>query len=550
MIKNTFLFFTSLLLVAFGQQTWVWQFGLLSAFGGFALFWMITMHQIDGKARFWLAALWFTLIQMIQLSWTLSHLYFYMVAVYLIVCIFYGLQFGLLSYFIESKRIKPVINLFALSGLWVFLEWMRLFFLPKLSWNPVGIALATTTAGSQLTTVGGVFLLSFVVILMNLFLLRYLAERKRVNYLAYSAVCLFPFVFGWMQMHRHSDAIQQSEKIPVLLVQTGTDVVEKVHFDSLESYRRFAMEEWKKIILLIQAASHPLELVVLPENSLPFSAYQAAYPFEEVKAFFLQNFNQSDLSKMPALSSHLAVTIEGKTYVNNAYFAQAVANIFNTNLIVGMEDRDVTEQETKHYSAALLFQSVHSPFQRYSKRILVPMGEYIPFDWCQELCKQYGIYGSFTPGNQANLLYTRNHAIGVSICYEETFGDWMRQSRQQGAQLHANLTNDGWYPHSHLPESHFEHGRLRAIEQGIPMVRSCNTGVTCAVDSLGRTIDVLRQADGSIEEGQGALQVLVPMYSYDTPYTEHGDALVLALSGFSMLGSLIVAYFFKTSSPE
>ncbi len=546
MLKNSLFFFVSLLLVAFGQQTWVWQFGLLAALGGFALFWMITVNQTSGKARFWTATLWFTLIQIIQLSWTLSHLYFYMLAVYLIVCLLYGLQFGLLSYFIESKRIKSIINLFGFSGLWVFLEWTRLFFLPKLSWNPAGIALATTTAGAQLATVGGVFLLSFVVILMNLFLLRYLVERKRVNYLAYTAVCLFPFVFGWMQIHRHSQEIQYSATIPVLLVQTGTDVVEKVRFNSLEAYRRFAMEEWKKIILLIKAANHPLELVVLPENALPFSAYQAAYPFEEVTAFFIQHFNSSDLSKLPSLYPHLGVVVEGKTYVNNAYFAQAAANIFNANLIVGMEDRDNVGQEVKHYSAALLFQPVNSPFQRYSKRILVPMGEYIPFDWCQELCKQYGIYGSFTPGDQSNLLYTRNHAIGVSICYEETFGNLMRQSRQNGAQLHANLTNDGWYPHSHLPELHLEHGRLRAIEQGIPMVRACNTGVTCAVDSLGRTIDELKQADGSIEEEVGALQVSVPMYRYDTPYTEHGDALVLALSGFSILGCLI-PHFLRAS---
>ena len=128
---------------------------------------------------------------------------------------------------------------------------------------------------------------------------------------------------------------------------------------------------------------------------------------------------------------------------------------------------------------------------RYEKRILLPIAEYIPFNWVKKFALKYGIADSFTPGLEAKVFQMGRVKTGVSICYEETFGNLMRANRAKGADLLINLTNDAWYPDSRLPSVHYLHGRLRAVELGIPLLRSCNTGVTCGIDALGRTIGML-----------------------------------------------------------
>ena len=98
-----------------------------------------------------------------------------------------------------------------------------------------------------------------------------------------------------------------------------------------------------------------------------------------------------------------------------------------------------------------------------------------------------------------------------------------------------NVTNDGWYPYSRLPEQHFIHGRMRAIENGVPLLRACNTGVTAGVDSLGRTIARFENSEGNFELEKGALYIPLNLYSFSTLYTFWGDVLILILS----LGSLV-----------
>lgn len=107
----------------------------------------------------------------------------------------------------------------------------------------------------------------------------------------------------------------------------------------------------------------------------------------------------------------------------------------------------------------------------------------------------------------------------------------MRENSQKGAHLLVNLTNDGWYPRSTLPQQHLDHARLRTVENGLPLLRACNTGITTALDSHGRTIAAL---DNS-EEAPGALQVDVPLHRYRTLYSRTGDALIVLLSGFCLI---------------
>ncbi len=163
------------------------------------------------------------------------------------------------------------------------------------------------------------------------------------------------------------------------------------------------------------------------------------------------------------------------------------------------------------------------------------MGEYIPFEFCRNLAASYGIGGSFTFGEEAKVLRTEKFPFGVSICYEETFGNMMRMSRQNGAEVLVNLTSDVWYPDSTLAKQHFDHARIRTVEAGIPLLRSCNTGITCGVDSLGNVVADLPEYDSSGNWNADSLYVSVPKFHYNTLYSRLGDVPII---GFCLIASL------------
>ncbi len=85
-----------------------------------------------------------------------------------------------------------------------------------------------------------------------------------------------------------------------------------------------------------------------------------------------------------------------------------------------------------------------------------------------------------------------------------------------------------WYPYSRLPQQHFDHSRLRTVENGIPLVRACNTGVTGAVDSLGRIVKVFGEDMYKLQGQAAAFAVRVPTYHYQTLYSKGGDLLILS----------------------
>ncbi|MCE5293472.1 MAG: hypothetical protein LLF94_02510, partial [Chlamydiales bacterium] len=117
------------------------------------------------------------------------------------------------------------------------------------------------------------------------------------------------------------------------------------------------------------------------------------------------------------------------------------------------------------------------------------------------------------------------HRIGASVCYEETVGSLMRQNSQAGATLLVNLTDDYWFPYSMLAIQHYEHARPRTVENGVPLIRSCNFGISGVIDSLGRPVCI---KEGT--EEPTSFVVSFSSYHYWTLYGLLGDIPVLATS--------------------
>ncbi len=529
-------------MVAFGQPAWSPFLGLLCAIGGFACFWRALLSMPHARSRFWVAMGWYAAVQVVQLSWLISHPYFYIYGVLLFCACLMGAQWGLLALFIRPQTIERWSSLFALAGCWTLLEWSRLFLLTGLPFNPVGLSLSGALYPLQGASLGGVYGLSFWVILTNLFLLKaWMGFKHFTRWGMVFFVAGLPYAFGFLHLSWHLKRFEQEARhLKVLLVQTALPIEEKMVFQSAEEAHQFVLGEWRHILsLLAKHQGKGIDLILFPENLVPYGTFYAVFPLPNVHAIFRELFGKLP-DPLPVHSVRMPQG--GQTFVSNAYWAQLIANVFQAHVVIGLEDDDVSEEEGKisrtMYSAAFHFIPNHlTPPERYEKQVLVPMGEYIPFEWCRKMAASYGISGSFSCGKGAKL-FSGPIPFGASICYEEIYGEMMRANRVKGAEVLVNLTNDGWYPQSRLPKQHFDHARLRTVENGIPLVRACNTGVTGAIDSLGRLVGVLDEDHMRTQERAEAVYLDVPLYHYKTLYSQVGDQGILGLALLSIFWPL------------
>lgn len=534
--RPPFWFFLSFFLVGAAQPDWSTLACILTSAFGYALFWFGLVKIEKKKSRFLSALLWFFSIQAIHLSWFMSDeyvgKYIYIGLVFLYLAL--GLQFALVSLWIQKPKEISLLTILGISGLWTILEWSRLFALSGFSLNPVGLALTGTITGMQMASAFGVFGLTFMIFFTNLLALKVMAAFSWRGLVCWALMALIPYLYGSSQLVFHEKLLSKSDsKLNVLLVQTALNPEEKMSYNRAHGFS--PLDQWVRILHLISPhVGKPIDLIVLSEAVLPFGAEIPIYYVSVIEQVFQHFFGTIEF-----------VPLRSREKVGNSFWAQTLANALRSDVVIGLEDVETVGEsppQTRAYNAAFHFHPYSQEKGRYEKRVLVPMGEYIPFSWCRKILRHYGIEDSFTPGSEAKIFKTERANLGLSICYEETYGNLMRESRLKGADVLVNLTNDGWYPKSRLPAVHFFHGRLRAVEGGIPLVRSCNTGVTCGVDALGRIVGRLQDENHSRSAEAAALYLSLPLYAYPTFYAYLGDWPMIIFSLFSVC--LAVSFFY------
>ena len=179
-------------------------------------------------------------------------------------------------------------------------------------------------------------------------------------------------------------------------------------------------------------------------------------------------------------------------------------------------------------------------------------GEYIPLEHWLPFVKWFTpVQGSFTPGNGAvpfeltgederprepqsepqdgspGASHRQRVKTSVLICFEDTFAPLARETAENDTDFLVNITNDGWFGESAEPWQHAAAAMFRAVENGLPLVRCTNTGLTCWYDAVGRRRELFMDPNGSVY-GAGFMTVKIPLLAPGerrppTYYHQHGD---------------------------
>ena len=121
------------------------------------------------------------------------------------------------------------------------------------------------------------------------------------------------------------------------------------------------------------------------------------------------------------------------------------------------------------------------------------------------------------------------------ICYEDMFPQLARRAVRGDTDFLVNLTNDGWFGQSAEQWQHMAGAVFRAVENGVPLVRCCNNGVTCWIDAQGRVREIFRDKNGSVY-GTGTLTIDLPLQKHTpTFYNRHGDWFGWGCVGFAAI---------------
>lgn len=367
----------------------------------------------------------------------------------------WGILIGIFAWAVERLSRRSV-GLACISApfLWVTFEFVRAH-LPEISfpWNLLGYPAAVNLALAQITTLTGIYGLSFLVAGFNALLAwtgtasRDQARKRLAIAAAATAVLLGTMFVGprWVpqsQAHHFARAVQlnfpESDSYP-------SDWFE-AHAGEMAEIER---------ISLAHAFDHP-DLLVWPEAPAPFS------------------FQDQRFAK---IASALAIQFQ---------------HPFLAGVIEWKPPVDPSEAPPRGgivpYNSALLVDAQGRRVFVYDKMHLVPFGEYEPFPLIHRVVSSVSDeVGGFHKGNKYAVgALPGGHTFGVFICYEAIYPGEVRRFAADGAQLLINISNDGWFGRSAAPEQHLRMARVRAVENRRWVIRSTNNGYTVSIDPYGR----------------------------------------------------------------
>lgn len=230
-------------------------------------------------------------------------------------------------------------------------------------------------------------------------------------------------------------------------------------------------------------------------------------------------------------------------------------------MIIGSDDAEphpgsANPNENDYFNSSFLVSPQGKLIERYKKRNLVIFGEYIPLiHWLPFLKYFTPIEGGFTSGDRAVpfRLGELNANISVLICFEDVFPHLVPEYVSDDTDFLVNLTNNGWFGEGAAQWQHAASAVFRAVENGVPLMRCSNNGLTCWVDSRGRIKEVFETKKQGIY-GPGFLMAQIPLLQpgekrVPTFYHEHGDLFGWTCVGITLIRLLQIGISARKSRP-
>lgn len=388
---------------------------------------------------------------------------------------------------------------FAFSALWVGTEWLRGHMFTGFPWNLLGYGWAFSPEMLQLVSLIGVYGLSLLVLLLAVSLNYIVGTKFFEKNIVLTIYLVTAIGWTWGKIRLDHPDVVVSSPLAIRLVQPN--VPQALKWDPEQKEINFL-----HLLDLTKRPSHlPLKAIIWPESAIPF---------------FLE---QDDFHRL--------------------LIAQVIPK--GGLLFTGALRRTPLDvKPIQIWNSILVLNDQGEIISSYDKSHLVPFGEYIPFRSLSDYLFGKGSVKKitaglmdFTPGKGPETLSLPESFPSYTglICYEVIFPGAVINSTQTRPGWMINVTNDGWYGRTSGPYQHLEMARFRAVEEGIPLVRAANSGISTVFDAYGHN-------KGSIGLGQkGVLDVYLPSPTRLVPfYARWGDWITLTL----IIGTFVLAWLF------
>ena len=424
--------------------------------------------------------------------------------VLLLIAAAWGVLIGAFALAVQRiARRSVALACVAAPFLWVTFEFIRAH-LPEISfpWNLLGYAVAANPGLVQISTVTGIYGLSFLAAAGNALLAwavasKRIAAKRRAGIVTAAAAILVSMLLVVPRLVPQADAHHFARAVQL-------NFPEAQEYPSDWFQKNAAQLEEIEKISLAPSAEQP-DLLVWPEAPAPFS------------------FQDPQFAK---IASSLAIRF-GHPFV---------AGVIEWKAPVDPSDK-VPAGRVVPYNSAQLMDAQGQRVFVYDKVHLVPFGEYEPFPLIHQVVTSVSEeVGGFHKGNKHAVgKLPAGHTFGVFICYEAIYPGEVRRFAANRAELLINISNDGWFGRSAAAEQHLRMARVRAVENRRWIVRATNNGYTVSVDPYGRVIEPLPP------DVRAATDLPYDFRTDETIYTHFGDwfawlcvvvSVILVLSTF------------------
>jgi apolipoprotein N-acyltransferase len=368
--------------------------------------------------------------------------------------------------------------------LWVSSEF-ALAHLPEISfpWNLLGYPASANLGLLQLTTVTGIWGLSFVVAAFNALLAWATlapgpALKMRAAFLATAAALILSVMASGAHFVPRTSATHFARA-----VQPNFPEAMEYPADWFKNNAR-DLEEIEQLSLA--QSNHSTDLLVWPEAPAPFS-------FEDPQ--FARHASQLAIHFQHPF---LAGVIEWKPTPQSPGGTHVALDPYNSAILLDPQGQEVFTYDKVH---------------------LVPFGEYEPFPLIHHVVASVSSeVGGFRKGSRYAVAHLPGgYTLGTFICYEAIYPGEIRRFAANGAELYINISNDGWFGRSAAPEQHLRMARVRAVENRRWLLRVTNNGFTVSVDPYGR---IFRPLPADI---RAAVDLPYDFRTDETIYTRFGD---------------------------